>query len=175
MTILMRSPNFLILDEPTNDLDIVTLNVLEDYLSKFDGCVLIVSHDRFFMDKVVDHIFVFEGNGKVKDFPGNYTQYRNWKEGQEQNQVKVIKENNPEKEKDKPVGKRKLTYKESKELELLDNEIAELENEKNTIEKQLSSGAISAGEITKISLRLNEVNQLIEMKTERWMELSEFA
>jgi ABC transport system ATP-binding/permease protein len=175
MTVLMRSPNFLILDEPTNDLDIVTLNVLEDYLAKFEGCVLIVSHDRFFMDKLVDHIFIFEGQGKIKDFPGNYSQYREWKELREHSLTKEIKEENPARERERTPGKRKLSYKESKEFELLEKGISELELEKSGIENRLSGGECTSDEIVNLSIRLNEINSHIDQKTERWLELSEIA
>jgi ABC transport system ATP-binding/permease protein len=175
MTVLMRSPNFLILDEPTNDLDIITLNVLEDYLAQFEGCVLIVSHDRFFMDKVVDHMFIFEGQGKIKDFPGNYSQYREWKEMREQPLVREAKEEKPAYEREKAQGKRKLSYKETKEFEHLEKEINKLELEKKDIETHLSSGECKSEEIVEMSLRLNEINNLIEQDTERWMELSEIA
>jgi ABC transport system ATP-binding/permease protein len=173
MTILMRSPNFLILDEPTNDLDIVTLNVLEDYLAQFEGCVLIVSHDRFFMDKVVDHLFVFEGKGKIKDFPGNYTQYRDWKESQLPADVKIPKVEPIKREKEKLAGKRKLSYKEVKEFEQLETEINNLEEEKSEIENKLSGGNCKSEEIVTLSMQLNELNNFIDQKTERWIELSE--
>ena len=173
MTVLMRNPNFLILDEPTNDLDIVTLNVLEDFLSKYDGCVLIVSHDRFFMDKVVDHLFVFEGNGKVKDFPGNYTQYREWKNLQTKAETAAAKPEQPQKTKERPEAKRRMTFKERKEFEQLEAEIEQLETEKSEIEAALSGGESDAKRITELSTRFDEVSRLLDEKTDRWIELSE--
>jgi len=174
MTILMRSPNFLILDEPTNDLDIVTLNVLEDYLSQYDGCVLIVSHDRFFMDKVVDHLLVFQGNGKIKDFPGNYSQYREWKSKQVKTEnVAAKSEVKPQKE--RPAEKRKLTFKERKEFEQLEIDIEQLETEKSQIETALSGGESDANKIAEMSKRFEEISQLLNTKTDRWIELSDFA
>lgn len=176
MTILMRSPNFLILDEPTNDLDIVTLNVLEDYLSQYTGCVIIVSHDRFFMDKVVDHLFVFEGNGKIKDFPGNYSQYREWKDKQQ----KIINtQNKPEptqsKGKERLNDKRKLSFKERKEFEQLELDIEQLEQEKQQIELALSGGESEASKIAELSARFEAICAELDQKSDRWIELSEFA
>jgi len=179
MTVLMQNPNFLILDEPTNDLDIMTLNVLEDYLKAFQGCVLIVSHDRFFMDKIVDHLFVFQDEGRIKDFPGNYTLYRQWTDKQElaiKKQNKAITKNITEKEKKKtPDEKTKLTYKEQKEFDTLTNEIDNLETEKTDIEQQLSSGTLSADEITELSKRHAEIIELLPEKENRWLYLSEWA
>ena len=174
MTILMHSPNFLILDEPTNDLDIVTLNVLEDYLSQYDGCVLIVSHDRFFMDKVVDHLLVFEGNGKIKDFPGNYTQYREWKSNQVKTKNAAIK-TEPKTQKERHAAKRKLTYKEQKEFEQLEAVIGQLETEKVEIEAALSGGESDATKIMELSKRFEEIGVELDAKTDRWIELGEFA
>jgi ATP-binding cassette subfamily F protein uup len=175
MTVLMKNPNFLILDEPTNDLDIMTLNVLEDYLSRFQGCVVIVSHDRFFMDKLVDHLFVFSGNGKVKDFPGNYSQYRQWKVKQDAEAVKVqSNEQKKVKEDAEPKEKTKLTYKERIEFEQLTEEIEGLENNKHDLESKLSSGTLDGEEITKISIQLGELSKQIDEKSNRWLELSEF-
>lgn len=170
-TVLMQNPNFLILDEPTNDLDIATLNVLEDYLADFRGCVIIVSHDRYFMDKVVDHLLVFKGNAEIDDFPGNYTQYR-----------EMPKEDPAEKklEKGKPtevapqkvtLRKPKLSFKEKQELAQLEKEIEQLEEEKKQIETALCSGNLSVDELTKLSKRLPELNDTIDTKTLRWMEL----
>ena len=170
-TVLMQNPNFLILDEPTNDLDIATLNVLEDYLADFRGCVIIVSHDRYFMDKVVDHLLVFKGNAEVDDFPGNYTQYRN-----------MPKEDIVEKTDDKIKSptttrvverKRKLSFKEKQELLQLEQTIEALEVEKNNIETALCSGTLSVEQLTTMSKRLPELNDDIEFKTLRWMELQE--
>lgn len=174
MTILMRNPNFLILDEPTNDLDIVTLNVLEDFLSQYDGCVLIVSHDRFFMDKVVDHLFVFEGNGKIKDFPGDYTQYREWKSKQAKPESETVK-NGHAQQKERPAEKRKLTFKERKEFEQLELDIDALETEKRQIESALSGGETDSGKIMELSNRFEEIKKLLDEKSDRWIELSEFA
>ena len=175
-TVLMQNPNFLVLDEPTNDLDIATMNVLEDYLCSFKGCVIVVSHDRYFMDKVVDHLLVFNGDAKIKDFPGNYTDYREWRELEEEEQREQAKLQEkktapkPVEEKEKP---RKLSYKEKKELEALEVEIPQLEEEKADIETQLSSGALSADEITALSKRYEELTNLIDEKTMRWLELEE--
>ena len=175
-TVLMQNPNFLVLDEPTNDLDIATMNVLEDYLCSFKGCVIVVSHDRYFMDKVVDHLLVFNGDAKIKDFPGNYTDYREWRELEEEEQREQAKLQEkktapkPVEEKDKP---RKLSYKEKKELEALEAEIPQLEEEKTDIETQLSSGTLSGEEITALSKRYEELSNLIDEKTMRWLELSE--
>ncbi len=171
-TVLMQNPNFLILDEPTNDLDIATLNVLEDYLADFRGCVIIVSHDRYFMDKVVDHLLVFKGDAEIDDFPGNYTQYRN-----------MPKEDATEKVDDKlktaatttrvVERKRKLSFKEKQELALLEQEIEALETEKKQIETDLCSGTLSVEQLTTMSKRLPELNEEMELKTLRWMELQE--
>ena len=171
-TILMRNPNFLVLDEPTNDLDIITLNVLEEYLQNFKGCVIVVSHDRYFMDKVVDHLMVFNGQGDIRDFPGNYSDYRNWKEAKEQKEKEAEK---PQEEKTARVrlnDKRKMSFKEKREFEQLEKEIAELEAEKTQIEELLCSGTLSVDELTEKSKRLPEVNDMIDEKTMRWLELS---
>ena len=180
-TILMRNPNFLVLDEPTNDLDIITLNVLEEYLQNFKGCVIVVSHDRYFMDKVVDHLLVFKGNGELKDFPGNYTDYREWKETQEQKakseQAEKAKQDNKkttaEKRNTSDNTRRRLSFKEKKELEQLEMEIAALEEEKKTIETNLCSGTLSIEELTLQSKRLPGINENLDEKTLRWLELSE--
>lgn len=180
-TVLMRNPNFLVLDEPTNDLDIVTLNVLEEYLRSFKGCVIVVSHDRYFMDKVVDHLLVFRGQADIKDFPGNYTQYREWKDCQDQlekeqeaaKQAKAAPE--PEKPRRQEQPKKKLTFKEKKEFEALDAEIPQLEAEKAEIEAALSSGTLSTDELLAKSDRITKLIEEIDEKTLRWLELSEFA
>ena len=172
-TILMRNPNFLVLDEPTNDLDIITLNVLEEYLQNFKGCVIVVSHDRYFMDKVVDHLMVFNGQGDIRDFPGNYSDYRDWKDAKAQKEKEAEK---PQEEKTARVrlnDKRKMSFKEKREFEQLEKEIAELETEKAQIEELLCSGTLSVDELTEKSKRLPEVNDLIDEKTMRWLELSE--
>jgi len=176
-TVLMRNPNFLVLDEPTNDLDIVTLNVLEEYLRNFKGCVIVVSHDRYFMDKVVDHLLVFNGQGDIRDFPGNYTQYRDWKD------AKAAQEREKEKEAAKVQEektakvrlneKRRMSFKEKREFEQLEQDIAALEAEKQSIEEALCSGALSVDELTEKSKRLPELADLIDEKTMRWLELSE--
>lgn len=172
-TVLMRNPNFLVLDEPTNDLDIITLNVLEEYLQNFKGCVIVVSHDRYFMDKVVDHLMVFNGQGDIRDFPGNYSDYRDWKEAKAQ---KEKEEEKPQEEKTARVrlnDKRKMSFKEKREFEQLEKEIAELEAEKAQIEEILCSGTLTVDELTEKSKRLPEMNDLIDEKTMRWLELSE--
>lgn len=172
-TVLMRNPNFLVLDEPTNDLDIKTLQVLEEYLQDFPGCVIIVSHDRYFMDKVVDHLLVFKGDGEVQDFPGNYTQYRQWSQLASQTEAKAT----PTEKKEKPTyrndTKRKLTYKEKIEFEQLENAIAALEAEQAEIEQSLSSGDLSVEEITEKSKRLPVLKDELDEKSMRWLELSE--
>ncbi|WP_165155242.1 ABC-F family ATP-binding cassette domain-containing protein [Parabacteroides sp. ZJ-118] len=181
-TVLMRSPNFLVLDEPTNDLDIVTLNVLEEYLRNFKGCAIVVSHDRYFMDKVVDHLLVFRGNADIKDFPGNYTQYRDWKNVQDQlekePEAALQAKQNPAPEKpSRPVGeqKKKLTFKERKEFEALEEEIPALEAEKAELETAMSSGTLSTDELMAKSQRITRVMEEIDEKTMRWLELSELA
>ena len=175
-TVLMRNPNFLVLDEPTNDLDIQTLEVLEEYLQDFPGCVIIVSHDRFFMDKIVDHLLVFRGNGEIKDFPGNYTQFREW-ESLKPKAEAAAKPNatSEKKEKREFVGeqRRKKTYKEKCEFERLEKEIAALEQEQKAIEEELCSGTLSIELLTEKSKRLPIVKENLEEKEMRWLELSE--
>ena len=173
-TVLMRSPNFLILDEPTNDLDIPTLNVLEDYLQKFQGCLIVISHDRYFMDRVVDHIFVFHGQGHVQDFPGNYTQYRLEtikREGDEAKGEKLEAKGT----KTKTEQKRRLSFKEKKELEELETRMPALEEEKAALEALLSGGATLPDEIARASKRYQEVQEELDMAELRWLELSEIA
>lgn len=170
-TVLMRSPNFLILDEPTNDLDIPTLNVLEQYLKNFRGCLIVISHDRYFMDKVVDHLFVFHGEGKVQDFPGNYTQYR-LEQGTKSQEVRPIAQV-VKSEKVKTEQKRKLSFKEKKELEELEVRMPKLEEEKNQLETLLSGGSSSADEIAQASKRYQEVQKELDEAEMRWLELSE--
>ena len=176
-TILMRQPNFLILDEPTNDLDIVTLNILEEYLKTFRGCLIVVSHDRYFMDKVVDHLLVFKGQGDIRDFPGNYTQYREWKdEYDRRNREQEQQVNKPAAEKKGKVRlneRRRMSFKERREFEQLEQEIETLEAEKKAIETALCSGTLTVDELTEKSKRLPVVNDLIDEKTLRWLELSE--
>ena len=174
-TVLMRNPNFLVLDEPTNDLDIVTLQVLEEYLQHFKGCVIVVSHDRYFMDKVVDHLLVFKGQGDIRDFPGNYSDYRDWKLLKEEHDKELAK---PKEEKVKKVrmdDKRKMTFKEKKEFEQLEKDIAQLEEEKKAIEASLSSGNLEVDEITNLSIRLPKLNDELDEKSMRWLELSEIG
>ena len=176
-TVLMRNPNFLVLDEPTNDLDIVTLQVLEEYLQSFKGCVIVVSHDRYFMDKVVDHLLVFNGGGDIRDFPGNYTQYREWKEAKARHDKEQQAATKPQAAA-KPARtrqdeKRRMSFKERREFEQLEKEIAELEAEKKAIEEALCSGTLSVDELTEKSKRLPQLTDLIDEKTMRWLELSE--
>jgi ATP-binding cassette subfamily F protein uup len=183
-TVLMRNPNFLVLDEPTNDLDIMTLNVLEEYLQSFKGCVIVVSHDRYFMDKVVDHLLVFKGNAELKDFPGNYTDYREWNELMEEQEREDRKNEHKKASQNKNVvpetkvevkapERKKLSFKEKQEFEALEKEIPLLESEKTDIESQLASGTLNGDEIIKASQRHAEVSDLIDEKTMRWLELSE--
>ena len=172
-TILMRNPNFLVLDEPTNDLDIVTLQVLEEYLQNFKGCVIVVSHDRYIMDKVVDHLLVFNGQGDIRDFPGNYSDYRDWKLFKEEHDKE---QNKPKEEKTQRVrlnDKRRMTFKEKKEFEQLEKEIAQLEEEKKAIEDALCSGVLDVEELTAKSKRLPALNDELDEKSMRWLELSE--
>lgn len=179
-TVLMRNPNFLVLDEPTNDLDIQTLQVLEEYLQDFAGCVIVVSHDRYFMDKVVDHLLVFKGEGEIQDFPGNYTQYREWcrlqpkteGEGAEKKATKPTPKEQPSATQ-KKEGKRKMTYKEKREYEQLTKELEQLENEQKALEEALCSGQLSVEELTEKSKRLPEIKDEIDEKEMRWLELAE--
>ena len=183
-TVLMQNPNFLVLDEPTNDLDIVTLQILEEYLQDFPGCVIVVSHDRYFMDKVVDHLLVFKGQGEIKDFPGNYTQYREWVKmrGDESTETRG-RENASNSEKTRTsassrprtanVSKRKLSYKEKREMEQLESDIAALEAEQKQIEEALCGGTTSVEEITAMSKRLPLLKDELDEKSMRWLELSE--
>ena len=173
-TVLMANPNFLVLDEPTNDLDIETLQVLEEYLRDFKGCVIVVSHDRYFMDKVVDHIFVFNGNGDIKDFPGNYTDYRYWRDEEKEN-AKPTEKNVQQKVAYRTETKRKLSFKERKEYESLEPEIMALEEEKSQLEQEMSSGMLDTETLLAKSQRIQVVMELIDEKTNRWVELSEFA
>ncbi len=178
-TVLMSNPNFLVLDEPTNDLDIETLQVLEEYLSEFKGCVIVVSHDRYFMDKVVDHIFVFNGDGDIKDFPGNYTEYRDWRDEERAIAAKAAAQqaakSAPAKQAHRTEEKRKLTFKEKREYEALEAEIFELEEEKAAIEQAMSSGTLPTADLLEKSARIQQVMELIDEKTMRWLELSEYA
>lgn len=174
-TVLMRNPNFLVLDEPTNDLDIVTLNVLEDYLANFRGCVIVVSHDRYFMDRVVDHLLVFHGNADIRDFPGNYTQYRLWKSSSANPPdscpaASVAPDKAAYRQ---PSDKKRLTYKEQKEVEALEIAIPALEKEKSALEESLNSGALSIDELNRHASRIGELITLIDEKTMRWLSLND--
>lgn len=173
MTILMNNPNFLILDEPTNDLDILTLNVLEEYLQNFGGCVLIVSHDRYFMDKVVDTLFIFEGNGKIKHFPGNYSDYRDYRQLQEDKEKKTKKIEKVNEEKAPKQSRKKFSFKEKYELDQLEKELETLENKKQELENNIGSGKLSPNEMAEKSEHLNEVIQIIDEKEYRWLELTD--
>ncbi len=177
-TVLMKNPNFLVLDEPTNDLDITTLQILEEYLADFPGCVIVVSHDRYFMDKVVDHLLVFKGNGVIKDFPGNYTQYREWNSLQSKenetakSDAKKNNEPHPNRTREKPQ-RRKMSYKEKREFEQLEQDIAALEAEKKRLEEELCSGTLSVEALTEKSKRLPQLNAELDEKSMRWLELAE--
>lgn len=176
-TVLMHNPNFLVLDEPTNDLDIVTLQILEDYLQHFKGCVIVVSHDRYFMDKVVDHLMIFNGEGDIRDFPGNYTEYRGWKDAKQQaekarsSQQKASADAAPKKV--RLNDKRKMSFKEKQEYAQLEKDIAALEEEKQQIEAALCGGVSDVDEITRLSKRLPELNDELDEKSMRWLELAE--
>ncbi|ASZ14836.1 ABC-F family ATP-binding cassette domain-containing protein [Chitinophaga pendula] len=180
LSILFRNPNFLVLDEPTNDLDLPTLSILEDFLLDYQGCVIIVSHDRYFMDKLVNHLFVFEGAGAIRDFPGNYTQYREWQR-EEDRKSKERVEKKEEKKPEvintaAPVSKdsgRKLSYKEKRELELLEKEIGDLEQEKKDIDVQLSAGTLPYEKLEPLTQRIGVILELLDEKGLRWLELSE--
>ena len=172
-TVLMRNPNFLVLDEPTNDLDIVTLQILEEYLQDFPGCVIVVSHDRYFMDKVVDHLLVFKGHGEIKDFPGNYTQYREWASLEENKTNSSSSTSTAGKPSYRHDDRRRLSYKEKREMEQLEKDIAALEDEKKKIEEALCGGTTEVEEITAMSKRLPQLNEELDEKSMRWLELSE--
>ncbi len=176
-TVLMRNPNFLVLDEPTNDLDIVTLQILEEYLQDFPGCVIVVSHDRYFMDKVVDHLLVFRGQGDIKDFPGNYTQYREWERLGNAKESKETKETKEPAASSKATyrhdDRRRLSYKEKREMEQLEKDIAALEEEQHQLEEALCSGTLSVDELTEKSKRLPLLKDELDEKSMRWLELSE--
>lgn len=173
-SVLMKSPNFLILDEPTNDLDIITLGILENYLSEFKGCAIVISHDRFFLDNIADHLFVFTGEGQVKDFPGTYTEYHQWRdEQQRQSRQTANASETPEKQQRRPSErKRKLTFKEKREMETLENEIAQLTGEKDELTALFNSGS-SSDDIAAKAARYAEVTSLLDEKEMRWLELSE--
>ncbi len=175
VTVLMQHPNFLILDEPTNDLDILTLNILEEYLANFNGCVVVVTHDRFFLDKIVDHLFVFEGNAKVKDFPGNYSQWKEWSDRLDRQKKEVLKVKEPITEKPQRERKPGLTFKEKRELEQLEKDLEALEQEKAGIESAFHGNDLSHEEVRLKSERLGEIITEIDKKSDRWIELSELA
>lgn len=180
-TVLIGNPNFLILDEPTNDLDIMTLNILEEYLQGFDGCVMVVSHDRYFMDKVADHLLVFRGGGQIKDFPGNYSRYLEWKTAREAEEKALQTERHTADRQEQPSrhttapspGRRRMTFKEKREFEALGEEIPRLEAEKATLEERISSGTLGIEELNADSTRIGELIGLIDEKSMRWLELSE--
>ena len=177
-TVLMRNPNFLVLDEPTNDLDIQTLQVLEEYLQDFPGCVIVVSHDRYFMDKVVDHLLVFRGSGDIKNFPGNYTQFREWQKLQSENEQTAkpeVTEVNKDRNRTRNQEKKKLSFKEKQEYERLEKEISQLEAEQQEIEQKLCSGELPIDKITEYSIRLPILKDELDEKSMRWLELSEMA
>ena len=176
-TVLMQNPNFLVLDEPTNDLDIVTLQILEEYLQDFPGCVIVVSHDRYFMDKVVDHLLVFRGQGEIKDFPGNYTQYREWEKltSTTSNTSPTSQTSPAPKASYRHDDRRRLSYKEKREMEQLEREIAALEEEQHQLEQSLCSGTLSVDELTEKSKRLPQLKEELDEKSMRWLELSEIA
>ncbi len=174
LSILFRNPNFLVLDEPTNDLDLPTLGVLENFLSEFAGCLLIISHDRYFMDRLVDHLFVFEGDGDVRDFPGNYTLYRAWQRSQEQEALKLPAQQKEDLSSKKQDTKRKISYKEKREFEQLQKDISDLEKEKREVQEKLNSGSEGFEELERLSRRIGEISSLLDQKEMRWLELSEF-
>jgi ABC transport system ATP-binding/permease protein len=175
LTILMKNPNFLILDEPTNDLDIATLNVLEDFLTDFPGCLIVVSHDRYFLDNLVDHVFVFEGDGKIKDFPGNYTDYQEKKAADRQLERKEEKRNTNQVEKPSSTEKKKLSFKEQREFETLEKEIEKLELEKTVLLESLNSGTLTPEELLKASEDYARLGKTLEEKENRWLELSQWT
>ncbi len=174
LTVLINNPNFLILDEPTNDLDIHTLNLLEDFLTRFPGCLIIVSHDRYFLDRLTEHLFVFKGPGDIKDFPGNYTDFRQKQQQLQEEQKAAMPKQGKQSSRPKRE-KKKLSYKEQQEFEALEKEIAKLEKEKAALLEQMNAGSMPPDEILKASNRFAEVEQLLEQKSDRWLELSEFA
>ncbi|MFT3677078.1 MAG: ATP-binding cassette domain-containing protein [Chitinophagaceae bacterium] len=177
LSILFRNPNFLVLDEPTNDLDLPTLSVLENFLSEFQGCLLIVSHDRYFMDRLVDHLLVFEGDGQIRDFPGNYTQYRIWQKEQE-NVVEtpvpsVADTSGTTISSAAPAATRRMSFKEKREFETIEKEMADLSNEKESITSRLNDSNTPYEELQQLSVRIGEVTRLLDEKEMRWLELSE--
>jgi ATP-binding cassette subfamily F protein uup len=183
LSILFKNPNFLVLDEPTNDLDLQTLRTLEEFLQDFPGCILIVSHDRYFMDRLVDHLFAFEGNGVIRDFPGNYSQYRLWKQLEENKpenaEVRKQKAGSEEQSGEgkmqnaQGMEKQKLSFKEKTEFEKLEKEIADLENEKKLLEVKLNNASMDFEKLQQTSERINDIIVLLDKKELRWLELSE--
>jgi ATP-binding cassette subfamily F protein uup len=173
VTVLMQNPNFLVLDEPTNDLDIITLNVLEEYLADFNGCVMVVTHDRYFLDKIVDHLFVFDGNARIKDFPGNYSLWKEHSDQMDEKRKAAITPGSPSRERSSQEIKKGLTYREKKEIAQLEADLQQLEEEKHEIETAFHSGALSGDELITKSERLGQILQEIERKSDRWLELSE--
>jgi ATP-binding cassette subfamily F protein uup len=178
LSILFRNPNFLILDEPTNDLDLPTLGVLENFLSDFQGCLLIVSHDRYFMDRLVDHLFVFDGDGVITDFPGNYTQYRLTEKDKDDKLIvpkpaPIVPKPAVAETPGKPIEKRKLTYKEKREFEALQKEMSDLEKEKIVVTEKLNSSSTPFDELQKMALRIGQITAELDEKELRWLELSE--
>jgi len=168
-TVLIQNPNFLILDEPTNDLDIITLNVLENFLLDFPGCLLVVSHDRYFMDKIVDHLFVFRGEGEIEDFPGNYSDYRTYEDSKSKEETKSVQKVDT---RDKSTSKAKLSFKEKKEFDAIEGDIEKLNSQKEKIEAKFLDGSISGEEVNELSIKLQEISNKIDEKEERWFELS---
>ncbi len=174
LSILFRNPNFLILDEPTNDLDLPTLAVLENFLSDYQGCMIIVSHDRYFMDRLVDHLLIMEGDGEIRDFPGNYSQYREQIGDGQEKTIEAKKQQAVEPPDGRPgASKKKLSYKEKREFELLEKEIKQLESEKNIVTQKLNAGDTPFNELQQLSIRIGEINNLLDEKELRWLELSE--
>jgi ATP-binding cassette subfamily F protein uup len=173
---MMRNPNMLILDEPTNDLDIMTLNVLEEHLKEFKGSLIIVSHDRYFLDKTVDHLFIFEENGRIKDFVGQYSEYREYikeREEAERTTQRAATTSKPQQQRTHDTSKRKLSFKEQRELEEIERDLATLSTERATLEEELSSGNADYGRLTELSERIEQIIALIDEKEMRWLELNE--
>jgi ATP-binding cassette subfamily F protein uup len=176
LSILFRNPNFLVLDEPTNDLDLPTLAVLENFLAEFSGCLVIVSHDRYFMDRLVDHLFVFEGDGVVRDFPGNYTQYRESLKNEPADKKETVQkqeEGGQQNGQGVQAVKRQLSFKEKREFDILEKEIAKLTEEKKQVTEKLTTGDANFEELQQLSVRIGEIHQLLDEKEMRWLELSE--
>ncbi len=175
LTVLIKNPNFLILDEPTNDLDLLVLNRLEEFLANYSGCLILVSHDRYFLDKLTDHLFIFEGDGKVRDYYGSYTEYSFEKEKQPTEKQNQKKANEVKQKTQKPKVKTKLSFNEQREYETLEKEIEQLETEKTELETAINSGIQAYEELNKLSERIGKVIELIDDKTLRWMELDEYV